>query len=129
MVFSGIMGLIFSFLTVSLIEFSLTSKILASRTIPSQGTKSPFDKNNMDLIVNTTISTKYKDREDTIEAIIEITDALTSAKNGNHIVFFPSYKYMELFINKLDISKYNIVIQKPDMTEADRLWLKEVGLL
>ncbi|MGM9971623.1 MAG: helicase C-terminal domain-containing protein [Anaeroplasmataceae bacterium] len=94
--------------------------------------ESPFNHDNLNLVLNTSISTKYKDREKTINSIIDIVDTLVNAKKGNHIIFFPSYKYMELFINNIDMNKYNLVIQYPDMSEAMRLSMfesfKEVGV-
>ena len=82
--------------------------------------KSPFDVNNLDLIINTSISTRYKDRENTIGNIINIVDTLVNAKKGNYIVFFPSYKYIDLFLSNIDISKYNLIIQHPDMNDIER---------
>ncbi len=87
--------------------------------------ESPFDKNNMDLILNTKISTRYKDRDNTINDVIEIVDTLVFSYPGNHIVFFPSYKYMELFLNNIDMKRYNLVIQQNEMTEIERINLFE----
>ena len=55
---------------------------------------SPFRQENLCLLVENTISTKYKDREETVERVAESILALAKAKEGNYIAYFPSYKYM-----------------------------------
>lgn len=57
---------------------------------------SPFDiKNRMILIAND-VSTKYKDREKTLEEIVEYIHTVVSKKKGNYIVYFPSYEYLNM---------------------------------
>ena len=50
---------------------------------------SPFDPNNLKIIINNNISTKYLDRESSIDDIIETIESL-SCEGGNYIIFFPS---------------------------------------
>lgn len=83
--------------------------------------KSPFNQNNLDLIINNKISTLYTKRENTIKDIVGIVEKTKNIDNGNYIVFFPSYKYLELFLNNIDVSKYNLIIQKAEMNDIDRL--------
>ena len=82
--------------------------------------KSPFDPNKLDLIINDSISTKYKDRETTIKEIVDNIKTLVSSKKGNYIVFFPSYKYIELVMNHLNDLDTNIIIQLPSMDERQK---------
>ena len=83
--------------------------------------KSPFDSSNLDISA-VPLSTKYKDRENTIGDIVEIIHDTVSLKKGNYIAFFPSYKYMEnaykLFLEKYD--DINVEIQNNDMNEKQR---------
>ncbi|WP_343064189.1 ATP-dependent DNA helicase [Alkalicella caledoniensis] len=66
------------------------------------GLSSPFDKNNMKVIVDKTISTYYKDREDNYLKISENLYNFINSKKGNYFAFFPSYAFMnrvyDLFI-------------------------------
>lgn len=55
---------------------------------------SPFDSAKLCLLVNNSISTKYKNREASIEAIALQIKAAVGMRRGNYIVYFPSYKYM-----------------------------------
>lgn len=83
--------------------------------------KSPFDSNNLDIIINNKISTKYKNREDSIDMIIETIDILTSTKSGNYIVFFPSYQYLEMVSSAIEDSTYELIVQKNTMSDEERL--------
>lgn len=55
---------------------------------------SPFPRENLCLMVANTISTKYKDRENTYLNIVEYIEEFILVKQGNYFVFFPSYVYM-----------------------------------
>jgi DNA excision repair protein ERCC-2 len=83
---------------------------------------SPFPKENLLLMINDNISTKYKDRESTYSEIVESILALTNSKRGNYFIFFPSYVYMKS-IYEIIIDKdpdLNIIIQEGSMSEKDR---------
>lgn len=56
---------------------------------------SPFERENLDLLVNTGISTKYQARRASVEPIIKSLYQLTQKGAGNYLFFFPSYQYME----------------------------------
>lgn len=83
---------------------------------------SPFDTENMGLIIADYISTKYKNRENSIEPIADILFKTISGKKGNYMVYFPSYKYMnevyEVFTNKY--TDIETLLQLNKMQEAER---------
>ncbi|MBZ9688658.1 ATP-dependent DNA helicase [Clostridium estertheticum] len=83
---------------------------------------SPFHKKNLEVMVAKDVSTKYKYRENSYSKIVEYIYAVISAKNGNYMVFFPSYKYMEV-VSNMFILKYpqtKVKIQTSFMTEDAR---------
>lgn len=83
---------------------------------------SPFPKDNLMLMINDNISTKYKDRERTYNEIVENIEALVRSKNGNYFIFFPSYIYMRN-VHSLMVDRnpmLNIIIQEGSMTEIER---------
>lgn len=82
--------------------------------------KSPFDPNNLDLIINNSVSTKYKDRKESIDSIVEAIEILTKTKEGNHIVFFPSYQYLQMVLDSLDDIESEIIVQKPNLTDDEK---------
>jgi DNA excision repair protein ERCC-2 len=73
--------------------------------------ESPFDKNNLCLLVNNNISTKYNDREKTYNKVVESINYAVKCKKGNYIIFFPSYKYMDDIYNVFVQSDFNDDIQ------------------
>ncbi|WP_425447980.1 ATP-dependent DNA helicase [Dethiothermospora halolimnae] len=83
---------------------------------------SPFDRNNLGLIIADNVSTRYKDREKTYDIIADYLYNMVSSKKGNYIVFFSSYKYMNT-VYEIFTDKYNqidTIIQNKDMTEIER---------
>ena len=82
--------------------------------------ESPFDPNNLDIIINNKISTKYKSRTESIDYIIESIETLTNTHSGNYIIFFPSYQYMNMVLDCIDNPNYDIVIQKSNSNEDER---------
>ncbi|MDY3902003.1 ATP-dependent DNA helicase [Peptoniphilus sp.] len=83
--------------------------------------KSPFDPNNLVVLRNNKISTVYRDRENSIEEIIENLKNFSEYK-GNYIFFFPSYSYMERVYESYieGVDNDNIVKQDREMTEFER---------
>lgn len=82
---------------------------------------SPFDSNNLKIFVKSDVSTKYNDREYSIDSIIDTINTITTYKTGNYIVFFPSYKYMNMVLEKLDNVDYEIIVQTEAMSENERI--------
>lgn len=80
---------------------------------------SPFDPNNLKIIINKDISTKYVDRENSIDSIIETIETL-AAKGGNYITFFPSYAYLKMVYEKFEEPAFECIVQTNDLTEEDR---------
>lgn len=83
---------------------------------------SPFPLDNQQLIIGSHLKTTYKERENSIELIIDCLSRMVQQKTGNYFVFFPSYSYMdrvyEGFIEKN--SQVTTVIQDSHMDEDER---------
>ncbi len=84
--------------------------------------QSPFNPNNLLLLAVDDISTRYKDRENSIEKIIDVTRELVTAKKGNYILFFPSYVYMNLVKERLTeaIENVSFITQRREMFSSER---------
>lgn len=83
---------------------------------------SPFDRDNLCLMIGDRVSTKYKDREKSYDEIASYIKSVTDKKVGNYLVFFPSYKYMTEVYNRF-LEKYpetEILIQGNSMSEEER---------
>ena len=55
---------------------------------------SPFPRENLHLIVEGNISTKYNHREQSLAPVAQRLHAMVKAKPGNYMAFFPSYSYL-----------------------------------
>lgn len=80
---------------------------------------SPFDPNNLQIVINKDISTKYTDREKSIDEIIEAIETLAS-KEGNYIIFFPSYQYLKMVYDRLEDVDFECIVQTQNLTDDDK---------
>jgi Rad3-related DNA helicase len=82
---------------------------------------SPFPRRNLCLVLDDTVSTKLPDRPASISKIVGHIDAATR-KEGNYLLFFPSYAYMEdVHREFLKIcGSLRVVKQERDMSESQR---------
>ena len=81
--------------------------------------KSPFDPENLVVLRNNKISTVYRDREDSIDEIIENLKNFSNDE-GNYLFFFPSYSFMESVYERYIEIDHDAVKQNREMTESDR---------
>mgnify|MGYP000966061144 CR=1 FL=1 len=86
------------------------------------GNSKIFDKNNMCLMVIGNLSTRYKDREESLTAIINYIKSTADQKLGNYLVFFPSFEYMNTatVLYKESLPEDQIIIQNRSITEKER---------
>lgn len=82
---------------------------------------SPFQRDQMCLIMDDQISTKYADRKDSLLPIVRDIHQVVTAKSGHYLVFFPSYKYMN---DVLEIYEpccgEELIIQSRGQSEAEK---------
>lgn len=57
---------------------------------------SPYDSDNLAVLIADKISTRLADRETTALAIVSMIYTVAKAKTGNYICYLPSYKYQKL---------------------------------
>ena len=81
---------------------------------------SPFDPKRLGLFVDVSTSTKYNDRQFSINRIIDTIYAMLESKKGNYIVFFPSYHYMHMVYEMFDHTGYSVMLQDREMTMFER---------
>ena len=84
--------------------------------------RSPFENKNLCLLVNDSVSTKYRNRENSYDRIVEIINATVNKKIGNYIVYFPSYKYMnEVYFRFTEkYPEIDTMLQQSVMSEEER---------
>ncbi len=81
---------------------------------------SPFRSENLCLLLDDTISTKYYDRKYSYEKIRDIIKAAVGEKTGNYIVFFPSYEYMGKVLDIFHVEDVNIISQQSNMNDDEK---------
>ncbi|NLN53787.1 MAG: ATP-dependent DNA helicase [Firmicutes bacterium] len=83
------------FFSATLTPFSYFIKLLGGNeeakviSLPS-----PYPQNRLCLMLADHISTKYKDRAQSLQEIADLIYHTVSRKRGNYIVYFPSYRYL-----------------------------------
>lgn len=83
---------------------------------------SPFPPENLAVLVNDKIRTDLKNRGATLGEVVNAIGDLVSGRQGNYLVYFPSYQYLNLALNQFSAAhpEVTIIEQKPKMSEAER---------
>ena len=69
--------------------------VLGSPDARAVALESPFPAQNLGLYCLPGISTRYKDREASVQAVSDALAQLAQGKVGNYLAFFPSYAYLQ----------------------------------
>jgi len=80
----------------------------------------PFPTKHRKIIIIPSVSTRYKDRLNNYQKIAEIIENTVKQHEGNYLVFFPSFDFVQnvnLFLGRLECYK---ILQKPGMSESNR---------
>lgn len=83
---------------------------------------SPFPQENLCLLVSDRISTKYKDRQDSLVPVADQIALTVSGKKGNYLAYFPSYAYLRE-VYQVFQKRYPAVatiVQRSGMEEEER---------
>ena len=83
---------------------------------------SPFDNRRLCLLTAVHVSTKFKNRQHSIQDVLELVHSFVSRKTGNYIVYFPSYKYLKDVLEPFAarFPELDLLVQEPSMTEENR---------
>ena len=84
--------------------------------------RSPFPQNNLGLYCLPGISTRYRDREASIQPLVRALAAMVCARTGNYLAFFPSYAYLEKVreVFEQTFPEISIISQHAEMDETAR---------
>ncbi len=87
--------------------------------------KSPFEIENLNLMITSDISMKYTMRDSNIEKACEYINTVITEKKGNYMIFFPSYYFMSKVYSAYE-SLYpneNIILQNQGINEEEQTCL------
>ena len=84
--------------------------------------ESPFDPSQLSVTVMDKISTRYSEREDTLDAVCRVVAATVSARRGHYMVFTPSFEYAEALMRRFSAKypKVKTLLQTKDMTAENK---------
>lgn len=83
--------------------------------------KSPFDSSKFETNVHPA-NTRFKARERTIKDVENKIREFLQERKGNSLIFFPSYDYLDMFINSVneEFYGYKMLVQEREMNEQDK---------
>jgi DNA excision repair protein ERCC-2 len=94
---------------------------------PSLALASPFDPEHFRVTVDDSLSTTFRERAANLAAIAARIRAFLSAEPGPHLVFFPSFAFLDgvALHFELEVNFGRIQLQRPGMSETERASLLE----
>ncbi|MBR3248362.1 MAG: ATP-dependent DNA helicase [Clostridiales bacterium] len=88
---------------------------------------SPFPPENLEIMIDSGISTAYKDRSLTQADLAQRISGCLLGRTGNHMIFFPSFEYMNQIMPRIDeylrnsgAADYRIISQISEMTNTEK---------
>lgn len=90
------------------------------KTDPILNLPSPFNKNNLKLLVAPHISVRYRNRKETIENVACAIKEAISHKLGNYFIYVPSYEYLSELSSYLKEDDFDLLVQEKDMSEDEK---------
>ena len=86
--------------------------------------ESPFENENLLVLVKNDISIKYKDRDLTMANVLYDIYQFINVKLGNYIIFSPSFEYLnklkELVLKSSLFNEFSIFFQEKNMKQEDK---------
>ena len=107
----------------TLIPYEYFSRILFNRDdVPFISLPSPFPEENCSVCIRTDIETRYNKRDDSLVSLCESIFEASQSKEGNYLIFFPSYAYLNKVADYFhdNYPDIDIHIQESGMDEYQR---------
>ncbi len=84
--------------------------------------ESPYDPDKLCVVGVNSVSTKYSQREGYVDEIAEMIFSVIEAREGNYIVYFPSYEYMKQVYEAFRENAFGCrcIVQSKGMSHGDR---------
>ncbi|MGL4697413.1 helicase C-terminal domain-containing protein [Enterococcus larvae] len=82
----------------------------------------PFPDENQRLLIARYVQTTYRERENSLDYLVESLTAMVAQKKGNYLFFFPSYVYLDMVYDafKKKNPEISTLIQQTEMDEKER---------
>ncbi|XNW45335.1 helicase C-terminal domain-containing protein [Fructilactobacillus vespulae] len=85
-------------------------------------TASPFPAKNQKLLITSYVDTRYQQRQASLVKIVQSIKTLIEQKDGNYLIFAPSYQYLEMVVTAFHNAypEIEIVTQTNQMNDEER---------
>ncbi len=85
--------------------------------------KSPFPPQHLKVLTAPYVATSYRHRASSLGQVAEAIETFVGVRRGNYLVYFPSYKYLNEVLPKLQtaLTDAEILVQRTEMRDAERL--------
>ena len=89
---------------------------------PAERAGSPFESEQVAVLLVTDINTYYSGRQASMLQVVDLVRAVVAAQAGRYLLAFPSYGYLEGFVEAAAGRLDGIALhrQTPDMTDGER---------
>ncbi len=81
---------------------------------------SPFPPENREILIDTSVSTRYRDRGAAYPRVAGLIQDLVAVRPGNYLCFFPSFRFLYEVRERLDESRVELLVQRPTMGSRER---------
>lgn len=111
------------FFSATLAPFEYFSEILGGgKNTVQLDLPSPFPPDNLFIAAVSSVSTRYDDRDKSAGRMATVVAAAVSARKGNYIVYFPSYRYLDAVFERFTKKHPSVTVikQTPNMSLAER---------
>jgi len=88
---------------------------------PVHSLPSPFPRKNLLLMIAPYLSTRMRDRKNSLALLCQTLSVSVQKKTGNYLFFFPSYEYMEMVWQAFDPGENQVLKQDRSLSETGRL--------
>ncbi|WP_086349384.1 ATP-dependent DNA helicase [Candidatus Enterococcus clewellii] len=82
----------------------------------------PFPEENQRLLIARYVQTTYREREKSLDYLVESLTTMINQKMGNYLFFFPSYAYLDMVYEAFKKANPQVktLIQQTEMNEKER---------
>ncbi|MBP3888809.1 MAG: ATP-dependent DNA helicase [Cellulosilyticum sp.] len=115
------------FFSATLLPIDYFKDMLGGKDEIAYNFESPFEERHALRMIAADVSTRYKDRESSLDKICDYIEEMMKSKKGHYMVFFPSYKYMTDTYEHF-LQRYGIGRNQSDYTLSEVKSLEEQAL-
>jgi DNA excision repair protein ERCC-2 len=80
----------------------------------------PFPREHRKVMILPQVLTTFAARDNNFGAIAGLVAEMSDARDGNSLVLFPSYQFLEKVAERLPPVRARLLVQRPKVTEAER---------